>query len=87
MKLKLTYRAIIKAELLPIRYILIGKHANGIFSIADFIDCLAVWIATVRQSTGEITMQDRIYSQNVVSLWVIHMAFECDIVEVWQVFR
>ena len=47
---------------------------------------LAVRITAVTQSTGIISIENWIYCHDVVSIWVVQMSFESDVVEVREFF-
>ena len=82
-----TYRAIIKAKFFSVPYVLVGEHSYWILLIPYFVYGLAVRTATMAQPARIVSMQNWIYSQDIVPVWIIQMSFEGDVVEVRQIFR
>lgn len=86
--LRLSKRAVVEAELLAERYLLITEHADRVCAVAaHLVDRLTVRTATVTQATAKVAVQDWIYCQYIIAVGVVHVTLKSDVVEVRQVFR
>jgi len=75
---------IVEAKFFTLLDVFSGEHPDAVVlgRLPNFDHCLAVWVAAVAQPRAEITMDYGVDCENIVSLWIIDVAFKGDIVEV-----
>ena len=83
---KCTYRTIVKTELFSIRYFLICKHADRIFSLPHFVYRLTIRTTRMTEPTCKVTVKNWVNGEDIVAFWVVHVTLESNVVEVWKIF-
>ena len=80
-------RAVVERELLSVADVLDGKHPDAVLVVHLFhLDHgLAVRVAAVGKSRGEVTVQDRVHSEDIVTSRVVEVPLVRDVVKVGEV--